>query len=83
MKSLNKSQYFFTLEVDANGKGLLYSGVTDCFKKILQTEGFQGMYKGVVANYMRLAPHSLFCLLFWDILKDLKREYIDERQSLP
>ncbi|XP_076266708.1 solute carrier family 25 member 35-like [Rhynchophorus ferrugineus] len=75
------STRLYNQEVDVNGKGVLYGGVTDCFGKILRTEGFQGMYKGVVANYMRLAPHSLFCLLFWDLLKDLKRVYIDEKQS--
>ncbi|XP_066247993.1 solute carrier family 25 member 35-like [Euwallacea similis] len=63
--------------VDANGKGLFYAGVIDCFIKMVRTEGFAGFYKGVVANYMRLAPHSLFCLLFWDILKGLKVRYID------
>ncbi|CAG9761049.1 unnamed protein product [Ceutorhynchus assimilis] len=62
--------------VDANGKGLLYTGVVDCFAKIFKSEGVAGIYKGVIANYMRLAPHSLFCLLFWDILKDLKVRYI-------
>lgn len=74
------STRLYNQEVDANGKGVLYSGVSDCFRKIFKTEGLSGMYKGVVANYMRLAPHSLFCLLFWDILKDLKKNYIDERR---
>lgn len=67
--------------VDANGKGVLYSGVIDCFVKIFKTEGFSGLYKGVVANYMRLAPHSMFCLLFWDVLKGLKVQYLDSRNK--
>lgn len=64
------------LAVDANGKGILYSGIIDCFHKIWQTEGFVGFYKGVTANYMRLAPHGALCLVFWDMLKDLQLNYI-------
>ncbi|KAL1497773.1 hypothetical protein ABEB36_008674 [Hypothenemus hampei] len=67
--------------VDANGRGLLYSGVVDCFTKIIRTEGLSGIYKGVIANYMRLGPHSLFCLIFWDILKEAKVKYIDNRMN--
>lgn len=32
--------------VNASGKGIYYSGVIDCFVKILKTEGFRGFYKG-------------------------------------
>lgn len=58
------------------GQGALYTGITDCFLKILKSEGFFGLYKGVGANYMRLAPHSAFCLVFWDMLKDLQTKYL-------
>lgn len=61
--------------VDANGKGILYRGITDCFIKTWQTEGTTGFYKGVSANYMRLAPHGALCLVFWDILKEMKSKY--------
>ncbi|XP_050310180.1 solute carrier family 25 member 35-like [Anthonomus grandis grandis] len=73
------STRLFNQAVDANGRGVLYSGVVDCFGKILKTEGFLGLYKGVVANYMRLAPHAMFCLLFWDILKGWKLLYFENR----
>lgn len=65
--------------VDANGRGLLYNGLTDCFIKVFKSEGVYGFYKGVVANYMRLAPHGIFTLLFWDLLKELKAKYIDNK----
>ncbi|XP_045474234.1 solute carrier family 25 member 35-like [Harmonia axyridis] len=61
--------------VDASGKGLLYNGIGDCFLKIWRAEGFQGFYKGIGPNYMRLAPHGALCLVFWDILKDLHLKY--------
>lgn len=44
--------------------------------KIWKTERFLGFYKGVGANYMRLAPHGALCLVFWDILKDFHLKYL-------
>ncbi|XP_968348.2 solute carrier family 25 member 35 [Tribolium castaneum] len=60
---------------DAQGRGLLYKGITDCFIKIYKCEGIPGLYKGIGANYMRLAPHGALCLIFWDVLKDLQKKY--------
>lgn len=50
-----------------NGKGVLYCGPFDCMYKTLKQEGLQGWYKGTVAHYMRLAPHTLttFCIFEW------------------
>ncbi|XP_022918304.1 solute carrier family 25 member 35-like [Onthophagus taurus] len=55
--------------VDANGKGLLYSGYGDCVKKIFKSEGFLGFYKGIGPQYVRIGPHTVLCLVFWDELK--------------
>ncbi|CAH1378862.1 solute carrier family 25 member 35-like isoform X1 [Tenebrio molitor] len=57
--------------VDANGKGLLYSNYVDCVIKIFKTEGFSAFYKGVGPMYLRLGPHTVLCLVFWDELKML------------
>lgn len=65
--------------LDANGKGLLYKGISDCFLKTWSAEGFFGFYKGVTANYMRLAPHGALCLVFWDLLKGVQAKYLDDR----
>lgn len=58
--------------VDAKGRGLLYSGVFDCFCKMAKTEGFLGFYKGLGPSYLRLGPHTVLVLVFWDQLKALK-----------
>lgn len=50
--------------------------------KIWKTEGFLGFYKGVGANYMRLAPHGALCLVFWDILKDIHIKYLTKSKHL-
>ncbi len=39
--------------VRPDGRGGLYSGVLDCLRKTLQTEGPLALYKGVTASYAR------------------------------
>jgi solute carrier family 25, member 34/35 len=58
--------------VNAGGKGIYYSGVIDCFMKILKVEGLRGFYKGFWPHYIRIGPHSALVLLFFDELKSLK-----------
>ncbi|XP_064459710.1 solute carrier family 25 member 35-like [Ornithodoros turicata] len=57
---------------DPRGKGLLYTGIVDCFLKIFRTEGFMGFYKGVTASFLRLGPHTVLSLVFWS---ELRKEY--------
>ncbi|CAH1100938.1 unnamed protein product [Psylliodes chrysocephalus] len=54
--------------IDASGKGLLYTSYMDCVSKIYKTEGISAFYKGVGPMYLRLGPHSVLCLMFWDQL---------------
>lgn len=53
------------------GKGLMYNGVLDVFRKILNTEGFLGLYKGLGPHYFRLGPHVVISLVLWDKFKEL------------
>jgi solute carrier family 25 protein 34/35 len=55
-----------------HGHGLYYSGVIDCFLKIIKVEGIRGLYKGFWPHYVRMGPHSTLVLLFFDELKALK-----------
>ncbi|KAK6631083.1 hypothetical protein RUM43_014179 [Polyplax serrata] len=57
--------------VDKHGKGLLYNGIIDCFIKMAKTEGALGFFKGWGPCYLRIGPHSLLTLVFWDFLKDM------------
>lgn len=61
--------------VDAQGHGLLYKGYIDCVRKIYKSEGFFGFYKGLGPNYVRLGPHTVLCLMFWDFFKDVHQRY--------
>lgn len=65
----------FFLGVDASGKGLLYSGYIDCVGKIWKSEGFLGFYKGIGPSYLRLGPHTVLCLVFWDKLRIMYSDY--------
>jgi solute carrier family 25 protein 34/35 len=52
------------------GKGR-YSGPIDCLKKTVQTEGPLGLYKGVTANFMRMAPQYILTFMFFEQLMEL------------
>ncbi|KAM3961270.1 solute carrier family 25 member 35-like [Aphomia sociella] len=59
--------------VDSEGRGILYSGIVDCARKITKTEGLLAFYKGMGPSYLRQAPHTVLLLVFWDMLKDLQK----------
>ncbi|XP_070490031.1 solute carrier family 25 member 35-like isoform X1 [Chironomus tepperi] len=67
----------FNQGVNAEGKGLLYKNLFDCFVKTIRVEGLLALYKGFTANYMRIAPHTILNLTFWDLFKNWKDLYYD------
>ncbi|XP_062540742.1 solute carrier family 25 member 35-like [Armigeres subalbatus] len=62
--------------VSSSGKGLLYKSILDCFVKTYRAEGIDGMYKGFVPLYMRVVPHTVLNLTFWDFFKSLNDRYL-------
>lgn len=65
-----------------SGKGTYYSGVIDCFIKVLKTEGLSGLYKGFWPTYLRIAPHSTLVLLFYDQAKEQRDVYFGLENKL-
>nr|XP_019564210.2 solute carrier family 25 member 35-like [Aedes albopictus] len=61
--------------VSSTGKGLLYKNIFDCFVKIYRAEGIHGMYKGFIPLYVRVAPHTVLNLTFWEFFKKLHDQY--------
>eukprot|EP00055_Hartaetosiga_balthica_P014062 m.75331 g.75331 ORF g.75331 m.75331 type:complete len:353 (+) comp8477_c0_seq2:134-1192(+) len=53
-----------------NGKGVLYDGVIDCFKKTKQAEGVRAMWRGFLPNWFRMAPWSF---VFWISYEKLRK----------
>lgn len=56
------------------GQGLHYTGIVDAMMKIFRTEGFRGYYKGWSASFLRLGPHTVLSLVFW---QEIRRHYFD------
>ncbi|KAK3607075.1 hypothetical protein CHS0354_039131, partial [Potamilus streckersoni] len=69
------STRMYNQRTDVHGKGHMYQNVLHCFVKIFQTEGLWGFYKGWAPSLMRLAPHTVLSLVFWDRLRDAYRRF--------
>lgn len=54
---------------DKFGKGMVYRGQVDCFRKTVAAEGFVGLYKGFTAQWMRVGPHTTISLVVWEHLR--------------
>ena len=42
-----------------------YDGINDCIKKIIQLEGLSGLYRGIIASYIKCFP--TLAIQFWSI----------------
>lgn len=62
-------------------QGRLYHGFSDCMLKVCQAEGVLGLYKGMGPVFLRLAPHTVLSMLFWDLMRQqaVKRDKRQER----
>lgn len=67
--------------LDANGKGLLYKNVFDCFLKVFQKEGLWGFYKGWGASLFRLGPHTVLSLVFWNETRKMYFNFKKDRAA--
>lgn len=63
-----------------SGKGTLYEGLLDASIKILRTEGLIGLYKGTFPTWMRIAPHTVLCLVFYEELDRLYKNIRNDVQ---
>lgn len=69
------STRLYNQPTDASGKGLMYGNYFDCVYKIYTSEGFLAFYKGVGPMYLRLGPHTVLCLVFFDQLRSLHNKF--------
>jgi solute carrier family 25 oxoglutarate transporter 11 len=58
---------------------LQYKGVSDCLIRTMKSEGFIGLYKGFVPNFMRLGPQTVLMFVF---LEQLTRGWAAIRKSV-
>lgn len=69
MKSLVRKLWMFTVILINVFQGRLYHSFSDCMLKVCQTEGLLGFYKGMGPVFLRLAPHTVLSMLFWDLMR--------------
>ncbi|XP_063173507.1 solute carrier family 25 member 34 [Candoia aspera] len=63
------STRLYNQPVDEMGMGKHYRGFFDCFAQVSGKEGILALYKGLGPAYLRLGPHTVLSLLFWDELR--------------
>ncbi|XP_057703143.1 solute carrier family 25 member 34 [Corythoichthys intestinalis] len=63
------STRLYNQPVDEFHRGRLYNGFSDCMLKVCQAEGLLGLYKGMGPVFLRLAPHTVLSMLFWDLMR--------------
>lgn len=54
-----------------SGMGYQYAGIGDAIRSILKTEGFRGLYKGIVPNLLKVAPSMASSWLSFEMTRDL------------
>lgn len=69
--AMNPFDVVMTRLYNQNPAAIKYLGILDCFRKIVKHEGLSGLYKGALPNYLRLGPHTILTLLFYEQFKDL------------
>ncbi|KAL4658520.1 solute carrier family 25 member 34 isoform X1 [Arapaima gigas] len=69
------STRLYNQPVNEMHEGQLYRGFGDCLVKVCRTEGLMGLYKGMGPVFLRLAPHTVLSMLFWDLLRQRACQY--------
>ena len=59
--------------LDAEGRGLKYSGSLDCLVKSVRAEGVMALYKGFVPCWLRMAPWSMTFWLSFEKMRTLAK----------
>eukprot|EP00300_Choanocystis_sp_HF-7_P007823 c15535_g1_i2.p1 GENE.c15535_g1_i2~~c15535_g1_i2.p1 ORF type:complete len:786 (+),score=193.13 c15535_g1_i2:55-2358(+) len=68
---------------DAKGKGTMYNGIIDCFRKSIRHEGVLGLYRGLPAQLVGVAPEKAIKLATNDLLRDLFSNKSTKKVDLP
>lgn len=69
-----------TMPIPKAGESPLYKGTVDCFKKTLRNEGFTGLYKGMGAPLVGIAPIFAISFMGFGIGKKIFGPSSEERK---
>ena len=64
----NPADVMTTRLYNQNAQNQKYTGIGDCFIKILRVEGISGFYKGLTSHYLRMGPHTVLTFIFFEQL---------------
>lgn len=53
-----------------------YSGVVDCIKKVFQSEGIPGMYRGCATNLLRTTPSAVITFTTYEMMLRFFRQVV-------
>jgi len=53
-----------------NGRALLYTGTINCFQRTIQHEGWKGLYRGLMPNYLKALPALTMSLVLVKTISD-------------
>lgn len=59
--------------MNVSGQGQLYTGMVDCFRKSVRSEGVTSLWKGFWPNYARVGPRVV---IIFTVIEQL-REHFD------
>lgn len=54
-----------------SGKAIMYSGMTDCFRRTIQEEGVRALFKGLMPNYVKVVPSIAIAFVSYEQVKEL------------
>lgn len=59
------------------GQGVQYKGIMDCFKQMVRTEGFQGLFKGFGPTMITGAPYTGIQMTTYELLKRFSLPFVE------
>ena len=66
-----------------DGQGAWYRGPFHCLRATVASEGVMGLYKGWLAHYVRLGPHTILTFVIWEQFKVVGLRIFGEEDALP
>jgi solute carrier family 25 (mitochondrial phosphate transporter), member 23/24/25/41 len=57
------------LQAETANSVTAYRGMTDCFRKTLQSEGISAFYKGLIPNLLKVMPAASITYLVYETMK--------------
>jgi len=58
------------------GRPIIYSGIVDCFQKVVAAEGWKGLYRGHTAQQFKFMPASAIQFTVFEAASTLLKQYI-------